>query len=181
MTTKTYTLRNLKSFIAANFGRIYTKTLTDFDGMTDCVDRVDDEFELDTAGDSDMESYTLGYKKIWLVSRNTIVDYRDDKFVGFKVYNSCGSFIVATPLKFKGMPTPKSGVFVVYDFLPSQRYVVIKSDRSYWTVDRSTGEFEKYSTDRQKLSNCNDFSKRHTGIEVKFEDWTQYYDTNIEI
>ena len=65
--------------------------------MTDCI-----EFNKNSAFSKAKEttenlSYTLGIAGTWFVgsSRDYFSQYEDDQFTGIKVYNCCGSFILA--------------------------------------------------------------------------------------
>jgi len=122
--TKRITLATFKSFMKKNEGKLFIQCISSFDGMTDCVEyapksarvfkpiekripsehdyiygiekgRTREEIEARTA----MNENTLGYHGIWLVrdSRDSFTPYEDDQFIGYDVYNCCGSFIVATP------------------------------------------------------------------------------------
>ena len=94
------TLATLKSFLNKNENNIFIKVVSSFDGMTDCVERVEDEFTKVTRSESPKD-YNLGFSGLYLVgqSRDTIRHFENDNFIGFDVYNSCGSCIVATPKK----------------------------------------------------------------------------------
>lgn len=89
------TLSTLKKFVRENSGNIYIKVLSSFDGMTDCVERVEDDFKLIPIKEDNGNN--LGLSGVHLVgsSRDSFTAYNSDEFEGIKIYNSCGSCIVA--------------------------------------------------------------------------------------
>ena len=89
------TLSTLKKFVRENAGNIYVKVLSSFDGMTDCVERVEDDFKLITIKEDNGNN--LGLPGIHLVgsSRDSFTAYNSDEFEGIEIYNCCGSCIVA--------------------------------------------------------------------------------------
>jgi len=95
--TKT-TLATIKSFIRREYknNNLYVKQLSDFDSMVDCVTEIKDEFRK-VAGIDETNKNSLGIPGAWFIggSRNSFDDYADDGYIGYKVYNSCGSFIIA--------------------------------------------------------------------------------------
>lgn len=90
---KKITLATVKSFLKKNEGKIYFKANSDFNGMTDCVESVKDEFKLATKTDQHME-HSYGIDGAWFVgySRDYFKPFETDQFTGIYVYNSCGSF-----------------------------------------------------------------------------------------
>lgn len=94
---KKITRSTFKSFLKKNEGKIFVKKDSDFDGMTDCVQHNNDaKFAPAYFTDRNFDN-TLGVVGVWLVgsSRDYFKHYEDDKFVGIKYYNCCGSGIVA--------------------------------------------------------------------------------------
>jgi len=94
--TKKITLATLKSFAKRNEGNIFFKVKSDFDGMTDCVQSV----KMDWRKTSIKEPgyYRTGIEGVYTVgrSRDYFNIYEDDEYFGIRVYNSCGSSILAT-------------------------------------------------------------------------------------
>jgi hypothetical protein len=98
---KKITVATVKAFIrkAVNTQSLFFKEISKFDSMTDGVvknpesqfDSYEDITEVST------DKYTLGIPGVWFVqsSGNSCSRYEDSKFEGFKVYNCCGSWIVA--------------------------------------------------------------------------------------
>jgi len=93
---KKITLTTIKTFVKKNREKLYIKVKSDFNGMTDCVESVNGDFKLVEVTDRNIEQ-TLGIEGAWFVrgSRDYFNDYSDNVFVGYEVYNSCGSFILA--------------------------------------------------------------------------------------
>lgn len=89
------TLSTLKKFVRDNSGNIYVKVLSSFDGMTDCVERVEDDFKLMAIKEDNGNN--LGLSGVHLVgsSRDSFTAYNSTEFEGIEIYNSCGSCIVA--------------------------------------------------------------------------------------
>lgn len=99
--TKKITRSTIKSFINREIknNNLYIKTKSSFDGMVDCVMPVDGGFtkvEKCTRHEN-AKQYTLGIKGAWFVgqSRDYFTPWADDNFIGYEVYNCCGSFILA--------------------------------------------------------------------------------------
>jgi hypothetical protein len=86
------TLATVKSFIRKN-PNMYIKVGSKFDGMTDCVQAVEDSFNPIEPTDT-LHDRTLGIAGAWFVgsSRDSISSYRDNHFDGVRVYNCCGEF-----------------------------------------------------------------------------------------
>lgn len=103
-TTKRITLATIKSFIRKNADNLYINPKSSFDGMVDCVMPVGDGLfhKVDQAvtpiSFTDGPSY--GIPGAWFVggSRNLFTRYERDGFVGYEVWNCCGSFILATKI-----------------------------------------------------------------------------------
>ncbi len=119
---KKITKATFKSFIKKNEGKLFFQRMSNFDGMTDCVEFTPsserkfielkkktisdiDYFVAEQHGNSREElenrifnsSNTLGYHGIWLVngSDDRFKEFENDQFQGISVNNCCGSFIVA--------------------------------------------------------------------------------------
>lgn len=99
---KKITLATLKTFFNKNSNNIFIKELSRFDGMVDCVMPTKDEFS-QVKRSENINDRDLGFSGCWLVgsSRDSISIYEDDIYTGFQVYNSCGSWIAATPKQVK--------------------------------------------------------------------------------
>lgn len=93
------TLATIKAFIRREkkAGRLYIKVKSSFDGMIDCVREQNDEFT--PAQYCEETENNLGIIGAWFVgrSRDHFTEYADDKFIGWNVWNCCGSFVLAFP------------------------------------------------------------------------------------
>lgn len=115
---KRITLSTLKAFLNKNEANIFVRVLSSFDGMQDMVDTVKDEFK-NVPKSKTPQDYNLGFSGLYLVggSRDSIEAYEDDIYTGFKIYNSCGSCLVATPKQATKTEKPKaSGKIQVVDY-----------------------------------------------------------------
>lgn len=91
------TLASVKSFIRKNRSQLYVRTLSEFDGMTDCVQsNRDANFRPVEFGD-ESNRYTLGIPGAWFVgqSRDYFSPMQEGQFSGIHVYNCTGSFDLA--------------------------------------------------------------------------------------
>lgn len=96
---KKITLASVKKFIRENKSDIYLEVRTEFNGMTDGIESVNDTFtkvEL-KEHDEHMMPHTLGIEGAWFVgqSRDYFEPFESDQFTGVMVHNSCGSFNLA--------------------------------------------------------------------------------------
>lgn len=98
---KKITMATLKSFIRKEKGSLFVSVDSHFDGMVDCVmPNKDAGFTLATEDTESNEYFlkrTLGINGVWVVgeSRDRIYPYDKDGYVGYHVYNACGSFTLA--------------------------------------------------------------------------------------
>lgn len=94
------TLATIKRFIKANRTSLHISCRSNFNGMTDSVEACSDRgFSPAVEPENGGHSNQLGIRGAWFVfgSRDYFEAYSDGQFVGFKVYNCCGSFILAVP------------------------------------------------------------------------------------
>jgi hypothetical protein len=93
------TMATIKSFVRKNQGKLYIRTKTRFDGMVDgCEPCKDQDFSPALQSDlTNASSHTLGIAGAWFVgqSRDYLNPINDGGFVGYHVYNCCGSFDLA--------------------------------------------------------------------------------------
>jgi hypothetical protein len=89
---KKITLATVKSFIRKN-PNMYIKVGSEFDGMTDCVQAVEDSFNPIEPTDT-LHDRTLGIAGAWVVgsSRDYFTPFNNGIFDGVRVYNCCGEF-----------------------------------------------------------------------------------------
>ena len=93
---KKITKSTIKSFIKKYEGKILIKIGSQFDGMTDGVETVKDEFKLAKKAESNLD-YNLGIAGAWFVgqSRDYFTAWETEELKGYHVSNSCGSFDIA--------------------------------------------------------------------------------------
>jgi hypothetical protein len=89
------TRSTFKSFVKNNREKLLVKVHSEFDGMTDCVESIEDEFT--PAVPANFPENTLGIAGIWLCGpgRDRYHEFDKDGLKGIEVYNSCGHFSVA--------------------------------------------------------------------------------------
>jgi len=94
MATK-ITLATVKGFIKKN-NEIYIKVESNFDDMTDCCEKLNDEFSLIGTTSTNKEN-TFGISGAWFVLRggDYFSAFENETYKGIEVYNCCGSFILA--------------------------------------------------------------------------------------
>lgn len=93
------TLATIKSFIKNNRSNLHIMVESTFDGMTDCVqDTRNHNFTPALTPDINHKNY-LGVQGAWFVfgSRDYFSQYNKNGFVGYRVYNCCGAFVLAIP------------------------------------------------------------------------------------
>jgi hypothetical protein len=96
--SKKVTLATVKSFIKKNLPNLYIMTSSRFDGMVDGVRRVEGAaFRKVTVTELTKCEATLGIEGVWFVrgSRDYFTPINKDGFVGYEVYNCCGTWTVA--------------------------------------------------------------------------------------
>jgi hypothetical protein len=95
--TKKITLATLKSFAKRNKDRLFVKNLSDFNGMSDCVEQNESPSWSKTKILENTNFYKTGIDGVYTVgnSRDYFQIYEDKTYLGIKVYNCCGSCILA--------------------------------------------------------------------------------------
>jgi hypothetical protein len=96
-TTKKITLATIKSFIKKNSEILFISKDSSFSGMDDCVMPSGVAgFKIATKTDRNIDN-TLGIDGAWIVkgSRDYFSKFENEDFIGFDVYNCCGSFKIA--------------------------------------------------------------------------------------
>jgi hypothetical protein len=96
---KKVTMATIKSFVKREraIDNLYIKCKDSFDGMVDCVMPCKDQGMSKVTQSNLQEAHTLGIAGAWFVgsSRDYFTPFADDDFIGYEVYNCCGSFILA--------------------------------------------------------------------------------------
>lgn len=102
---KKITKATFKNFIK-KAEEFFINVRTEFDGMTDGVESRNKGFQLASGEFKDSGSGSLGFDGIWLVgsSRDRFSYYESETMEGIRVYNSCGSFIVAIKKEASSIP-----------------------------------------------------------------------------
>lgn len=94
-TTKKITLTNVKSFIKKNEGKLFLKCESSFDGMTDMVE-YDKNAQFKPAKKTENNlKVTLGIEGVFIASWNMYTPFENEQFIGFEIYNCCGTDIIA--------------------------------------------------------------------------------------
>lgn len=93
MEAKKTTLATVKSFVRKNAENLFVKVESSFDGMTDCVEKVEDDFR--KVNTEDVFDTRVGVF-ISDTTRNYIKPFENEDFKGFSISNCCGSGIIAT-------------------------------------------------------------------------------------
>jgi len=76
------------NWVLKNFPNdIYVRVKTSFDGMTDCVEKVNMEVKKVTIENA------IGINGVWMVghSDDYFEKYEDDVYIGLEIWNCCGS------------------------------------------------------------------------------------------
>jgi len=95
---KKITLATLKSFAKRNQENIFTKELSSFDGMTDGVEyNPNANWSKTEINPEKSNYYKTGIQGVYTVgsSRDYFSLYEDEKFTGIRIYNCCGTSILA--------------------------------------------------------------------------------------
>lgn len=95
------TLATIKRFIKANRASLHISCRSSFDGMQDCVTSTGNKsFRVAESPEAGQDhSNCLGVRGAWFVfgSRDSFSTFSEDGFTGYRVYNCCGSFVLAVP------------------------------------------------------------------------------------
>jgi len=95
--TKKITLATFKAFAKRNSDKLFAREDSDFCGMTDCVQQNDDPQFKPTEITEETGYYSTGIQGIYTVGRSNdyFSIYEDETFFGIRVYNCCGSSVLA--------------------------------------------------------------------------------------
>ena len=97
-TMKKPTIATVKSFIKKNRQNLYINVRSSFDAMVDSVIPQDEGFsKVSETGRESNAEHDFGIRCAWFVgnSRDYISVYDQDGFSGYRIVNSCGTFILA--------------------------------------------------------------------------------------
>jgi len=95
---KKITRATIKSFIKREQknNNLYIKTKSSFSGMTDMVEKVNDNFrQVDMVNFERVNDFDI--RGLWLVGHggDLFNNYSDDNYIGYEIYNCCGTSIIA--------------------------------------------------------------------------------------
>lgn len=93
MKAKKTTMATVKAFIRKNSENLFVKVESSFDGMTDCVEKVEDDFR--KVNTEEVFNTRVGVF-ISDTTKNYIKPFENENFKGFSISNCCGRGIVAT-------------------------------------------------------------------------------------
>lgn len=92
------TLSTIKSFIKRELkaNNLYIQNKSDFDGMIDGIRQLEGGFRKTTAT-KEITVNNQGVEGAWFVgsSRDHFLPFADENYIGYKIGNCCGSFILA--------------------------------------------------------------------------------------
>lgn len=90
-------MTTIKSFVKKNQNNLFLNIKSSFNGMVDgCDYYTNPQFEAVEHKESNLNN-TLGINGAWFVrgGGDLLRAYEDEQFIGFDVYNCCGSFVIA--------------------------------------------------------------------------------------
>lgn len=92
------TKTTFKTFIKKNAEKLLIENQSTFDGMDDCVRACEGGFRPAVRTERNVDN-TFGIEGAWLVGggRDYFEAFEDAVRVGIRVFNCCGSFVIATP------------------------------------------------------------------------------------
>ncbi len=107
---KKITKATFKSFIKKNLDNLYIKTTSSFNPMYDGIEYIEEPNFVKTTLANKYSENNCGIEGVWLVgaSGNSFESFDSESFVGFRVYNCCGSFVLAKPKFFSACNTKVS-------------------------------------------------------------------------
>ncbi len=92
------TMTTVKSFVKKNQGNLFINIKSSFNGMVDgCDYHKGSQFQKAEHKESNFDN-TLGINGAWFVrgrSGDLITPFDNGEYVGFDIYNCCGTFVIA--------------------------------------------------------------------------------------
>jgi hypothetical protein len=92
-TQKKITLATVKSFMRKNADNLWTKTMTSFDGMIDCVSKAETDWK--RTSPEVLEKGLVGSRG----ARDYYRPYQNGAWKGIEVTNCCGCWMLATNIE----------------------------------------------------------------------------------
>jgi len=95
--TKKITLATLKSFAKRNENNLYVMEKSRFSGMSDMVEQTENPEFIKTEITDNTRYYATGIQGVYTVgsSRDYFNYFENKNYIGIKVYNCCGSCVLA--------------------------------------------------------------------------------------
>lgn len=165
-TNKNITAITVRSFVKRNEGKVFIKKTAEFDGMTDCVEEIMDnwheaEYCLDIRRG-------IGLQGVYIIDGRTYYyAYEDSEFVGYR-YSNCvergiiavkRSELVTKEDKKVKVSAPATGSkqdklekATKFEIIAVCREIFVKVDRTYFKYNK--GKFELVSVNREKQNAC---------------------------
>lgn len=158
---KNITAITVRSFVKRNEGKIFIKKTAEFDGMTDCVEQIMDnwheaEYCLDIRRG-------IGLKGVYIIDGRTYYyAYEDSEFVGYRYSNCVERGIIAVKrsdlvtkedkkAKTTKAPSTKEDKLeqaTKFEIIAVCREIFVKVDRTYFKYNK--GKFDLVSVNRAK-------------------------------
>ena len=162
---KNITAITVRSFVKRNEGKVFIKKTAEFDGMTDCVEQIMDnwheaEYCLDIRRG-------IGLKGVYIIDGRTYYfAYEDSEFVGYRYSNCVERGIIAVKrsdlvtkedkkAKTTKAPSTKQDKLeqaTKFEIIAVCREIFVKVDRTYFKYNK--GKFELVSINREKQNAC---------------------------
>jgi len=91
------TLTTIKSFIRKSGSSLEILKKSSFDSMSDCCEQTEKRFFVPCVSTERFPENTLGIEGAWFVGRgrDLFSTYETENFIGYEIYNSCGTFFLA--------------------------------------------------------------------------------------
>ena len=159
---KNITAITVRSFVKRNEGKVFIKKTAEFDGMTDCVEQIVDNWhEADYCLDI---RRGIGLQGVYIIDGRTYYyPYEDSEFVGYRYSNCVESGMIAVKRselvtkedkKVKvsapatGSKQDKLEKATKFEIIAVCREILVKVDRTYFKYNK--GKFELVSVNREK-------------------------------
>lgn len=159
---KNITAITVRSFVKRNEGKVFIKKTAEFDGMTDCVEQIMDNWH-EAKYCLDIRR-GIGLQGVYIIDGRTYYyAYEDSEFVGYR-YSNCvergiiavkRSDLVTKEAKTTKAPSTKQEKLeqaTKFEIIAVCREIFVKVDRTYFKYNK--GKFELVSVNREKQNAC---------------------------